>query len=103
MSFLNNALKIVKNGIIVTTTASSASQAIPTNASGNTSNLIRVSCPNSTAYAYVMPGNSSVVASTASIAIGGFGDILLDVSGCTHIAYIQGSASAILNIIPVEA
>lgn len=102
MSFLNNALKIVKDGVSVTASGTSQVVALPVNLAGNNPRCVRVSCPNSAHFGYVLPGNSSAVATTSSVAIGNFSDVLLDVSGCTHIAYLQGSASAIINISPVE-
>jgi hypothetical protein len=103
MAFLQNVLKISVPGVSVTTSGTSTTIAIPNNAAGTPARILRISCPNSTAFAYVMPGTSSVTAAANCIAIGGFGDIQLDVTGCTHIAYIQGSANAVLNIAPVEA
>ena len=97
-----DALKIIKDGLTVTTSATSASAAIPTNSAGVRARVVRVSCPNSAHYAYVLPGPSTVVATSSSIAIGNFSDIVLDVSGCTHIAYIQGSTGAVINISPIE-
>lgn len=103
MSFLNNALKITTTGLSLTSSGTSQVIALPNNAAGTAPRVIRVSCPNSSHFGYVMPGNSAVVATTASVAIGNFSDVLLDVTGCTHIAYLQGAAGAIINISPVEA
>lgn len=102
MSFINNAIKISKDGVSVTSSGTSQAVAIPTNLAGTTARVVRVSCPNSSHYGYVLPGPSTAVATTASVAIGNFSDILLDVTGCTHIAYLQGAAGAVINISPVE-
>ena len=102
MSFVNNALKITKDGMSVTTSGTSARQAIPNNSAGDRAKVVRVSCPNSSAYAFVMAGDVTVVATVASVSIGNFSDVLLDVTGCTHIAYIQGSTAAVINISPLE-
>jgi len=102
MSFLNNALKITKNGVSVTSSATSQVVAIPTNSAGDIAKIVRISCPNSTHYGYVLPGPSTAVATSSSVAIGNFSDVLLDVTGCTHIAYLQGATSAIINISPLE-
>jgi hypothetical protein len=97
-----NSLKIVKDGLSLTTGATSARIALPTNAAGQVATIVRVSCPNSAHYAFVLPGNSTVNATTASVAIGNVSEVVLDVTGCTHIAHIQGSAAAIVNVSPVE-
>ena len=98
---IEQAIKITKVGTLVTSGAASASVAIPTNSAGDTAKVIRIICPVSAAYAYVLPGNGSVVATTSAIAINDTTEYL-DVSGCTHIAYIQGSAAAVINIVPIE-
>ena len=97
-----DALKIVKDGLSITTSGTSVAVALPTNAAGQPAKTIRVSCPNSAHYAYVLPGKSGVVATTASVAVGNFSDVILDVSGCTHIAHLQGSTNAIVQISPTE-
>lgn len=97
-----NSLKIVKDGLSLTSGATSTTVALPTNNAGKAATIIRVSCPNSSHYAFVLPGNSTVVATAASVAIGNFSEVILDTTGCTHIAYLQGSAAAIVNISPVE-
>jgi hypothetical protein len=101
MANLDDAIKVTVDGITVTSGAASARSALPVNAAGTTARVIRVKCSDPVGYAYVLPGNSSVVATTASLSIGNYAEYL-DVTGCTHIAYIQGSAAAVINIVPVE-
>lgn len=102
MSFEVDSIKITQDGSTVTAGASSALIAIPTNAAGTTARAIRIICPVDTAYAYVRVGNGSVVATTNSVCVNAKEELILDTTGCTHIAYIQGSASALINIVPLE-
>ena len=102
MSKLDDAITIIVDGSTVTSGAASARIAIPVNAAGITANVIRVICPVEAAYAYIRVGNSTVVATTNSLCVNAEQELILDVCGCTHIAHIQGSAAAIVNVSPVE-
>jgi hypothetical protein len=95
-------LKIVVDGITVTAAATSARVAIPLNSAGETAAYIRLICPVHAAYGYIRVGNSTVVATTNSLAVTSEEELVLDVTGCTHIATIEGSTAALINIIPVE-
>lgn len=95
------AIKITNDGNTVTSGATSARITIPVNEANQAARIIRVICPVSATYAYVMAGNSTVVATTNSICVNDT-ELVLDVAGCTHIAHIQGSAAAVINIVPVE-
>ena len=97
-----NAIKITVDGSTVTSGAASASIALPVNAAGTAARIIRVLCPVEASYAFVKVGNSTVTATTNSIAVNMEEPVYLDTTGCTHIAYIQGSAAAIINIVPIE-
>jgi hypothetical protein len=92
--------KITKNGSTVTSGATSAVVAVPNNSAGTTARAVLITCPASE-FAYVLPGISSTVATTNSIMIANE-SLCLDVNGCTHIAYIQGSTAAKINIVPLE-
>lgn len=102
MSKLDEAIKITVNGSTVTSGATSARVAIPVNAAGDVAKIVRVICPVSATYAYILPGDVTVVATTNSIGVNTAEELILDVTGCTHIAYIQGSAAAVVNIVPIE-
>ncbi|MGJ0430872.1 hypothetical protein [Methylobacter sp.] len=99
---MKEAIKITAIGITVTTGATSVVQAIPTNAAGQTARVVRVICPVPSAYAYILPGPSTATATANCIAVTANEQLILDVTGCTHIAHIQGSAAAKINIIPIE-
>lgn len=102
MSFEIDSIKIVADGQTVTSGAASASVAIPVNGAGTTARAVRIICPVSATYAYVRAGNSTVVATANSVSATNTEELILDVTGCTHIAYIQGSAGALINIVPIE-
>lgn len=102
MSILDDAIKVIVDGTTVTSGATSARVAIPNQGSGERARVVRVICPVEASYAYILPGNSGVVATVNSLAVNQEEEIILDVTGCTHIAYIQGSAAAVINIAPLE-
>ncbi|WP_442498790.1 hypothetical protein [Methylobacter sp. sgz302048] len=99
---MKEAIKITATGITVTTGAASAATAIPNTASGKTARIVRVICPVPSAYAYIKPGTSTTTATADCIAVTANEQLILDVNGCTHIAHIQGSAAAKINIVPIE-
>lgn len=102
MSFEVDSIKITEDGATVTSGAASARVAIPNNAAGTTARAIRIMCPVHAAYAYIRVGNSAVVATSNSVVVNGEEELVLDVTGCTHIAYIEGSTAALINIAPIE-
>jgi hypothetical protein len=95
----DNAITVTKTGSTVTTGAATASVAIPTDSGGNIPNYVRVSA---TTESYVMPGTSTVVATANSLLVQPADAVILAVRGCTHIAYIQGTAAGKVNITPLE-
>lgn len=94
-----NAITVTKTGTTVTTGAASASVAIPTDSAGNRPNYVRVAA---TGESYVMPGTSTVVATANSLLVQPSDSVILALGGSTHIAYIQGTASAKVSITPLE-
>jgi len=102
MNFDRVAYKVQK-AVTVATGPASAVVAIPTTAAGTAAKVVRVTCAFANEYCYIMPGQAGTTVAVASgLGIGGASDMYLDVSGCTHIAHIQGSAAANLNIAVVE-
>ncbi len=104
---IQNTIKIVSPGVTVTTGSTSATVAIPNTSAGTPAKVIRCICHDAATYAYVMPGNSSVSVTGGAnngngILINANEGTLLDVSGCTYLAYLQGDAASYLNITPVE-
>jgi hypothetical protein len=102
MSFEIDSITIIQDGSTVTSGATSAVVAIPTNAAGVTARAVRIICPVAATYAFVRPGISSTVATSSSICTTNTEELILNTIGCTHIAYIQGSAAATINIVPIE-
>lgn len=88
-------------GVTVTSGSSSASVAIPNAADGNKPRFIRVA---STGECYIKVGVSGVAATTGDIMVQPADAVLLAIpSGITHLAYIQGTNSAKVNITPLES
>lgn len=90
-------IKIVKDGLTVTSSAVSQTFAIPMASSNEIARMVRV---NTTGAVYVQFGDDNVVATTNSILI--TEDDEFDVSGCDHFAVLQATAASILNIVPIE-
>ena len=86
-------------GVQVTSSGSSARVAIPNAADGNPARHLRVQA---LATAYVRPCNSTGVATANDILVTPNEQVILNVQGFTHIAYIQETASAKINITPLE-
>ena len=93
-------LTVAATGVQVTTGAASARQAIPNNASAGVAKYVFVSALSGAAY--VRPGDSSVVATANDLPVVLSQGIVLNVTGMTHIAYIQETAAVKLNIVPLE-
>lgn len=94
-------LKVTANGVQVTTGAASATTAIPNDSGGNRARYVRLQVLSGNCY--VLPGSSATVATTGSMLLNPNEDIILDVTGCTHIAAIQGAAAEKFNITPLES
>ena len=94
-------IKIVAAGAQATTGASSAVTAIPNDSSAKTARYVYIQAAGA---AFILPGQSgSSVTAAGGIAVNANSGLLLDVSGCTHIAHIQSGSSTTVNISPVEA
>lgn len=102
MAVNDNAFTYNGNGVQVTSGAASAIVAIPNTADGNKARYVLLVCP--TGYVYVKPVITSGAATANDIPIVSTGstEIIISTKQYTHIAYIQGSAAAPLNIIPLE-
>jgi hypothetical protein len=95
-----DALTVAATGIQVVAGATSATVAIPNTADGNKARYVRVQ---SSATAYIKPvvGGASTC-SVNDILLTPSNDLRLSVHQFTHIAYLQETASAKINITPVE-
>lgn len=91
------------NSVGVTTGTVSARISLPTLAGGAAPKFVRIAVV-SGGYGYFRPGDSGVTASTSDILVGGTFDTALNVTGLTHIAYIQSAGGATnATITAVEA
>jgi hypothetical protein len=95
-----HAINVRTDGTQVTSAASSATVAIPTDAAGNTARYVRVAVFSGSAY--VLPGFSGTTATTGSILVQNNDSVILNVRGCTHIAYLQGAAAEKITITPLD-
>ncbi len=100
MARLDDLLVVNAAGTQVTTGASSAAVAIPNAADGNRARFVRLQ---STGNAYVRPGPSGASCTASDILLSPNEALLLNVQGFTHIAYLQETAAAKINITPLEA
>lgn len=98
-TFNGGFVTVTTVGQTVTTGAASARIAIPVDASGNVPRFIRVAA---TAESYVKLGGSTVAATANDLLIQPADAAILSTNGATHIAHIQGGASAKVNIVPLE-
>ncbi len=96
---IEGEMTVNATGVQVTSGASSARTAIPAAADGNTARHVRVQA---LASAYVRPCNSTGAASANDILVTANEQVILNVQGFTHIAYIQETAAAKINITPLE-
>ncbi len=96
---LEGELTVNAAGIQVTSAGSSARVAIPNAADGNPARHIRVQA---LANAYVRPCNSAGTASANDILVTANQQVILNVQGFTHIAYLQETAAAKINFSPLE-
>ena len=83
----------------VTSGGSSARIAIPNAADGNPARHLRVQA---LATAYIRPCNSTGAATTNDILVTANEQVILNVQGFTHVAYLQETASAKINLTPLE-
>lgn len=98
---IHSSVQVAAPGVQVTPGITTASVAIPFDSGGT--RLARFVRFQATGYAYVRPGAAAVTATVNDILLSGSEDLILNVSGCTHIAYLQETAAAKINITPVES
>jgi hypothetical protein len=88
-------------GTTVTSGASTANTALPTNSDGQNPNFVMLSCVSGNVH--VKLGGSGVTATANDLMIG-ITPVVLFTKGCGgYIAYIQETAGSKLNIAPVES
>ncbi len=96
---IEGELTVNASGVQVTSGAASARVAIPNAADGNPARHLRVQA---LATAYVRPCNSSGAATANDILVTPNEQVILNVQGFTHVAYIQETATAKINLSPLE-
>lgn len=96
-----HAITYAGNGVQVTSGAASANTAVPNTANGVKARYCALVCPSG--YVYVSIGQASAAATANDLPIvAGQPPVIVSTQQYAKIAYIQGSAAALLNIIPVE-
>lgn len=94
-----DVITVTAVGTTVTTGAASASVAIPDNSAGTRPLYVRITA---SAESFVRLGTSGVTATGNDMLVQPADSVILAVGGCTHVAYIQGTAAARVNIVPLE-
>lgn len=97
---MDDFITVTVVGFSAATGAASASSAIPAASDGNKPRYIRVAARNE---CYVKIGTSGVAATTNDILVQPADSVILHIpTGITHIAYIQGTAAGLVNVVPLE-
>ena len=93
-------ITIVATGVQLTAGAATSRVAIPTQAAGGVAKIVRIMAAGT---CYIRPGDSTINAVATDIFLTANEAIILNVSGCTHIAGLRvGGADVLVNISPVE-
>ena len=98
-TYAGGPISVVAVGKTQTTGAATASVTIPTDSAGNLPRYIRVA---SVTESYVKLGPTAVAATINDIMVQPADAVILAVGGATHIAYIQGTSTGKVNILPLE-
>lgn len=95
------ALSVASNatGANITTSAASASAALPNASSGQRPRFVRVSV---TVAAHVRLGTAGLTAVGTDMLVTPDAPVILQVQGHTHIAAIQNAAAGTVNVYPLE-
>lgn len=92
---MEDAITIFKRGAIITTSATSANVAMPTDSSGNSPRYVRITASNPS---YVALGVSGVVAAAGDFIVQPGDAVVVAVNGATFVAAIQQSAAGVVQI-----
>lgn len=93
-------MKIIVDGTTVTAQAASTRIVIPNDSTGSTARTIRVSATGS---AHILPGDSTVVATTDSPLVAASGPLTIDVIGLSNIAILESDTAPLVNVTPLES
>ena len=96
---IEGELTVNAAGVQVTSAGASARVAIPNAADGNPARHLRIQA---LATAYVRPCNSTGNATANDILVTPNEQVILNVQGFTHVAYLQETASAKISLTPLE-
>lgn len=97
---MDDYITVTATGVTAATGAASASSTIPSASDGNKPRYIRVASRNE---CYVKLGVAGVTATSNDILVQPADSVILHVpTGVTTIAYIQGTAAGVVNIVPLE-
>ena len=97
--FDGSPIAVFAVGKTQTTGAASASVTLPVCLSGENPRYVRIAA---TVESYVKLGPSAVAATTNDILVQPADSLILQVSGATYIAYIQGATTGKVNILALE-
>jgi hypothetical protein len=97
-----DSISVGAAGTTVTSGATSANLAIPAAADGARARAVLVTCLSAAGAAYVKPGTSAVAATANDLPVTFGAPVKLWVKPFTHIAYLQESAAAKLQVQPLE-
>lgn len=95
-----DAITVATTGTTVTSSGTSAAIIVPNAADGTRARYCRLQ---STGFVYVKLGLSGVAATSNDLLVSPNEGIILASRQFTHLAYLQESVGAKLNIVPVEA
>jgi hypothetical protein len=93
-------MTVVKTGVNIATSGTSANSPIPTASSGELPRYVRISA---SVAAHVKLGTAAVAAVVADLMVQpGDAAVIVVPRGLTHIAAIQDTAAGTVNIVPLE-
>jgi len=93
------ALTILKTGVNIATSGTSAGAVLATNTVGSVANLVRIAA---TASAYVRIGTGAQTAVSTDMMISPGEAIVVATNGNTHVAALQVTAAGVVQVSPVE-
>lgn len=97
---MDDFLSVYATGVNVTTGATSASVAIPNASDGNKPRFVRIAA---TTESYVKLGPVGVTATTGDLLVQPADSVVLMVAAnVTNVAYIQGTSTGKVSIVPLE-
>jgi len=99
MATFDDAVRITATGTTQATGAASARVALPVTSAGTLPRFVRVAGINE---CYVRVGDSTVAATANDVLIQPADAVIMVVQGCTHIAFIQGTAAGRVSVVPLE-